>query len=241
MDKELWYHSNHTEHQCPQTSVLNAGYQDTGEQVALQNKIKGMKDFDLDSDLGFKVKGNLRRHKNYWRDVLVANSFVIDIIENGYKIPFLSSPQPCKLKNNKSALAEPKFVEESIAELLKYNRIYEVKDPFLINQLKAEDSKGKKRLILDLRHVNNFVYKQKIKFDDWKIFQNFVEDRGPGYLFKFDLKSGYHHIEIHIRIVKSICVFLGNSRTERQSIFNLQFYLLVYLQPLIFLQKLLEF
>ena len=30
------------------------------------------------------------------------------------------------------------------------------------------NSKGKKRLILDLRYVNDHLYKEKIKLDDWK-------------------------------------------------------------------------
>ena len=34
-------------------------------------------------------------------------------------------------------------------------------------------TKGKKRLILDLRCVNNHLFKHKIKFDDWNNFQLF--------------------------------------------------------------------
>ena len=56
-------------------------------------------------------------------------------------------------------------------------------------------TKGKKRLILDLRYVNNHLFKNKIKFDDWNSFQNYLEGN-KGYLFKFDLKSGYHHVDI---------------------------------------------
>ena len=53
---------------------------------------------------------------------------------------------------------------------------------------------GKKRLILDLRHVNKHVYKDKIKFEDWKTMEDFVVKQG--FMFKFDIKQGYHHIEI---------------------------------------------
>ena len=53
---------------------------------------------------------------------------------------------------------------------------------------------GKQRLILDLRRVNAFVYKQKFKCEDLSVAtQIFDKDY---YLFKFDLKSGYHHIQI---------------------------------------------
>ena len=56
-------------------------------------------------------------------------------------------------------------------------------------------TKGKKRLSLDLRYVNNHLFKNKIKCDDWNSFQNYLECN-KGYLFKFDLKSGYHHVDI---------------------------------------------
>ena len=49
-------------------------------------------------------------------------------------------------------------------------------------------------MILDLRYVNDHLEKRKVKFGDWKTFQNYISSEN--YLFKFDLKSGYHHIEI---------------------------------------------
>ena len=108
-----------------------------------------------DLEPGLRVKGSLKRHSQYWKEVLQANSFVVDIIENGYKIPFTSLPESASFKNNKSALSESKFVEETILEVLRNKRIYEVKNPFMVNPLSvAEDCRGKKRLILDLRYVN---------------------------------------------------------------------------------------
>ena len=55
-------------------------------------------------------------------------------------------------------------------------------------------SSGKKRLILDFRHVNLYVYKQKFKCEDLRVALSIIS-RGFS-LFKFDLKSGYHHVEI---------------------------------------------
>ena len=71
---------------------------------------------------------------------------------------------------------------------------------------------GKKRLILDLRYVNSHVYKDKIKFKDWKCFGHYLEGK-RGYLFKFDLKNGYHHIDIfepHQKFLGFSWVFKGN-------------------------------
>jgi len=88
-------------------------------------------------------------------------------------------------------------VDTAIKELLDTGRILEVNQkPYCINPLSvANKSNGKHRLILDLGHVNKHVFKDKIKFDDWKIMNEYVNDNN--YSFKFDLKQGYHHIEIH--------------------------------------------
>ena len=53
---------------------------------------------------------------------------------------------------------------------------------------------GKKRLILDLRYVNKFFRKMHIKYEDWKTAMSYFTQ--GAYMFFFDLKSGYHHIEI---------------------------------------------
>ena len=53
---------------------------------------------------------------------------------------------------------------------------------------------GKKRLILNLRKVNQCLYKQKFKFEDYKHALAYF---WPSCFFtKFDLKSGYRHVEI---------------------------------------------
>ena len=67
--------------------------------------------------------------------------------------------------------------------------------PKVVNPLSISTNKGKKRLILDLRYVNNRLWKEKVKFEDWKVFQNYLSR--DGYIFNFDLKSGYHHIDIY--------------------------------------------
>ena len=65
----------------------------------------------------------------------------------------------------------------------------------IVNPLSVSiQSSGKKRLILDLRHVNLYIFKQKFKCEDLSVALK-VMSKGY-YLFKFDLKSGYHHVEI---------------------------------------------
>ena len=58
----------------------------------------------------------------------------------------------------------------------------------------SENSCGKKRLILDLRYINQFVWKDRFKLDDWKTMMQYVKK--GGYIFNFDLRSGYHHLDL---------------------------------------------
>ena len=68
--------------------------------------------------------------------------------------------------------------------------------PHIVNPLTVSiNKKGKRRLILDLRITNMLVWKEKVKFEDWKVAMNYFEK--DSYLFKFDLTSGYFHIDLN--------------------------------------------
>ena len=54
---------------------------------------------------------------------------------------------------------------------------------------------GKKRLILDLRHVNLHLWKTSVKFEDIRIAMQFITNKSS--CFKFDVHSAYHHIDIY--------------------------------------------
>ena len=161
------------------------------------NKQKGMNVYNP-IDPTSKVKGNLKKHVDYWENILKANEFILNIIRFGYRIPFRYLPPPFEMKNNKIALKEKEFVEESVLSLIKNHFVREVNKPEFTSPLSvAYNSKGKKRLILDLSYLNHFIWKEKIKFDDLRIFENFIDSDSKAFLFKFDLKSGYFHVDIH--------------------------------------------
>ena len=108
-------------------------------------------------------------------------------------------PRPrASFANDRSALQHQAFATDSINKLLVSGRIVQVPQNQLIviNPLSVaiQQNKGKKRLILDLRYVNKHIYKQKIKFDDWRT--GLIYFQKPSYFTKFDLKSGYHHLDI---------------------------------------------
>ena len=47
---------------------------------------------------------------------------------------------------------------------------------------------------MDLRYVKSNLQKKSIKYEDWKVAISYFEV--GAYMFTFDLKSGYHHIEV---------------------------------------------
>ncbi|CAB4030460.1 Hypothetical predicted protein, partial [Paramuricea clavata] len=142
------------------------------------------------------VKGRLRKHIEFWKKIGTSN-FILSVISDGYRLPFIQAP-PCRdISNNKSAFAHSNFVNEAINELLLSGRVLQVSQlPHVINPLSVSVQRsGKKRLILDLRHVNQYLEKQAIKYEDWKVGLSYFQK--GAFMISFDLKSGYHHIEIH--------------------------------------------
>ena len=111
-------------------------------------------------------------------------------------LPFISTPPPCFLPNNKSSLAHHEFVQEEISRLLRNEYIVEHQNPvYCTNPLTVADNKKKLRLVLDLRHVNPYLKRKSFRYDDLSILSKIVSEND--YMTTFDLTSGYHHIDIY--------------------------------------------
>jgi len=59
----------------------------------------------------------------------------------------------------------------------------------------VSNSAGKLRLVLNLRYLNQFIHTVKFKYKDLRTAALLFEK--DEYLFKSDLNSGYHHLDIH--------------------------------------------
>ena len=94
------------------------------------------------------VKDRLKNSVNFWKSIN-ASSFIVDIIENGYKIPLLKEPENMFSKNNKSALEHSDFVSSAIKELVSGGLVKRVSImPHVVNPLTVSvNGKGKHRLI----------------------------------------------------------------------------------------------
>ena len=185
----------------PSSNVINDKYinhsnveSNDNEHVSLKECCFDAYEFEMDQNSG-NVKGRLHNHLSFWKDIQ-ANGFLLDVIENGYSIPFIETPPKMFRRNNKSALHNADFVSVAVSDLLSKGCVVKVKvHPYVVSPLSVATNKsGKKRLILDLHELNRYVWKAKVNFEDYKVALTYFQDQH--FMFKFDFKSGYHHLDI---------------------------------------------
>ncbi|XP_069109284.1 LOW QUALITY PROTEIN: uncharacterized protein [Argopecten irradians] len=142
-----------------------------------------------------RVWGRLRERIGFWERI-GCSEFILNTIREGYKIPFYSTPVSVVLRNNRSAMEHTTFVGEAISELIARELVEVCKvRPYVVNPLTVSvQSSGKKRLILDLRHVNCHLWKTSVKFEDIRVAMQFIKK--DAFCFKFDIHSAYHHVDI---------------------------------------------
>ena len=143
------------------------------------------------------VQGRLKSHAKFWLDELDPSSFVKEIVSQGYRIPFIRLPDPVCYRNHRSAIEHADFVQEAIQELVDLACVTQCpKCPVVCSPLSVVvNAHGKKRLVLDLRYVNQFILLTKFKYEGLNVIPQ-IFSKGD-YFFTFDLKSGYHHVDIH--------------------------------------------
>ena len=61
--------------------------------------------------------------------------------------------------------------------------------------LVVSNSRGKNKLVLDLRGVSQYLPKQRFKYEGLNLVSDMCSH--DEYFFTFDLKSSYHHVDIH--------------------------------------------
>ena len=102
-----------------------------------------------------------------WKSV-GASAYIMRVISEGYTVPFRDLPPLKVMKNNKSARDNISFVNTEVANLLKKGCILEVgEQPYVVNPLTVAYGKtDKPRLVLDCRHINQYLIQSKFKYQD---------------------------------------------------------------------------
>jgi hypothetical protein len=136
--------------------------------------------------------GGLGRHVEWWRKNC-ASSWVLKWVEEGFPLWWQDksiTPPPFSQPNHKGAMEHKPFLNECIRDLLKAKAAKKVAErPRVVNPLNVTPKKnGKLRLILDLRHVNQYLMIPKFKMDSLKLLSSLAA-RGDG-MFAIDLAHG---------------------------------------------------
>ena len=95
-------------------------------------------------------------------------------------------------------MIERKFVNRAVGEVQKGGYVEEAKDtPVVCSPLSVvTNGVGKKRLVVNLRHVNGFLWKQKFKYEDLRVAMMMFEKGEWMFSFDLNLKSGCHHVDV---------------------------------------------
>ena len=140
-----------------------------------------------------------------WK-IITSSSWVLDVVENGYKIPFKHVPVQSKPPINPPAegAAYDVLVEEAL-DLQRKGAVVSV--PSVSGQYVSSyfavtkpRSPGKFRPILNLKYFNRNVKKYKFKMEGLKQVREWIK---PGaYMIGIDLKDAFLHIPINPRFRK---------------------------------------
>ena len=178
-------------------SCLSYVMGEEGEEPSVMHSIEhGTHYWEADND-SVNVKGKLREWIDYWSKTLKAPRPVLETIRHGYILPLMSEPISWVGANHRSALSECNFVDKAVDDLLGKGCVKLVHStPHVCSPLMVvESSSGKKRLVIDLKYLNLYLWKDKFKYEDIRTALTYCEKND--FMVTFDLKSGYHHVDIH--------------------------------------------
>ena len=107
-----------------------------------------------------------------------------------------SSSPSVYLSNNISGLKNANFVDTVLQDLLHRDLIVKCKKHLLFLSITVfSQSNKKKRFILDLRAVNEHLWKQNVKFEDMRTARQHIKLKSS--MFAFDINLAYHHVDIY--------------------------------------------
>ena len=134
-----------------------------------------------------------------WQQV-TSNNFILNIIYNGYKIQFTSTPIQNNYQPRIISKSNQKICKNKVSEFLKFKIIKVVSpdhDQFISHIFPvAKKSLGEFRIILDLSDLNLFVQKIRFRMDSLSDIINLIQ---PGdYFISIDISDAYYCIAMHI-------------------------------------------
>ena len=137
-------------------------------------------------------------HFSSWTKI-TSDKWLLDIVKNGYSIEFESEPSVSGYFNQSSfSKKEAEIISQEIEKLVKMDVLKSVlsrADQFLSNIFLVPKHDGGHRLILNLKHLNEFVEKHHFKMETLKTALSLVK---PNAFFgSLDLRQAYYSLPIH--------------------------------------------
>jgi hypothetical protein len=128
-----------------------------------------------------------------------AHDTVINWIKDGIQIPFHDTPHSFEIQNPSFSIKEKAFVNSEICELLLSGAIRKClpgEVPLCVSPIGCVPKKKDKfRLIVDLRHINEYVVAQSFQNENIDTVTQLIKPHDR--LCSFDLRNGYHHVPVH--------------------------------------------
>jgi hypothetical protein len=145
------------------------------------------------------VGGRLSHFFAEWQKI-TNDQWVLDIIQNGYKLEFIKKPPFLGIKHTKVNSRVSDLIGIEIQELLKKNAIETVhptmiRTGFYSTLFLVTKKNGEMRPVINLKPLNMYLKKTHFKMDTMKKVLNLV--RKGDWAFSLDLKDAYFHIPIH--------------------------------------------
>jgi hypothetical protein len=138
---------------------------------------------------------------NFWRDVLLAPEWVLNVLKDGYELPLKEWPEEYLERNNKTARDNMQIVRQIVSEMILAGVVYVVKQkPRIVSPLGLvtkiqEDGSSKHRLVYDAsRHLNKFLEVPHVRLSHLERALEITEQ--DDFQVTFDLTSAYYHVKI---------------------------------------------
>ena len=144
------------------------------------------------------MRHRLRSRAAVW-SAFITSTLVLGWITGGMPLLWTeAAPQARVMSNHPSALEHSCFVSQAITDMLATRTVMPLSvAPLVVSALGVVAKKGtdKYRLIWDGRYINEHLVIPSFKYEDLNAIADWAE---PGdYVFTLDLKSGYHHLDMH--------------------------------------------
>lgn len=153
---------------------------------------------DVSSQVNQLTKaGRLQQYVEQWK-CITSDVYILGIV-SGFKIPFINPPVQKKEPSPiKFTLAEISHIDDEISKLLFTGAIKITQDEigqFISSIFVVPKSSGGARLVINLKHLNEFVECPHFKMEDYRTAKYLI--RKDMYMSVLDQKDAYHAIPMY--------------------------------------------